>query len=84
MYIYLGEKDNFDAVPQEVLKNLGRVDFAMELELSAEKKLASEEPRQVMENLEKHGFHIQMPKNTPTDELLENIARQMTESAKDK
>jgi len=82
MYIYLKEKDNFDAVPTDVLKNLGRLDFAMELELSADKKLAREDPRAVMENLQNLGFHLQMPATIPTDELLENITRQMTEHAR--
>ena len=81
MYIYLKEKDNFSLVPENLLKSLGRTDFSMQLELSADKKLAREDPATVMQNLETQGFHLQMPGNTSVDELLENIARQMTEEA---
>jgi len=79
MYIYLAEKDRFDQLPEQLLKNLGRIDFAMELVLSTDRKLAREDPQQVMDNLEKQGFHLQMPGDTPVDELLQNIARDVTE-----
>lgn len=81
MYIYLKDRDDFGVVPPEVLKNLGRTDFAMELELSADTRLAREDPTQVMENLQNRGFHLQMPSDMPTDELLEKITRQITENA---
>ena len=84
MYIYLKEKDNFDLLPADLLKSLGRTDFSMQLELSANKKLAKEDPLVVRQNLEKQGFHLQMPSNTSVDELLENIAKQMTEQAERK
>jgi hypothetical protein len=79
MYIYLLDKDGFDKVPEQLLKNLGRTDFAMELVLSSDRKLAREDPQVVMDNLEKQGFHLQMPGDTPVDELLQNIARNITE-----
>ena len=81
MYLYLAEKDRFELLPEQLAKSLGRTDFAMELELSADKKLAREDPRKVMDNLEKQGFHLQMPGDTPVDQLLENIAQNLTERA---
>jgi uncharacterized protein len=75
MYIYLSEEDDFDCLPDELQKNLGQIEFSMEIELGLDKKLAQENTETVMDNLKKQGFHIQMPANTPIDQLLENIAK---------
>ena len=74
MYIYLAEEDDFSNVPREIFNSLGIIQFAMELEISADKKLAKENPEKVMENLEEHGFHLQLPDETPVEELMTRIA----------
>lgn len=76
MYIYLAEQDDFSKVPSEIFNSLGIVSFAMELELSPDKRLAKENPAVVMKNLEENGFHLQLPDRTPIEELMEKIARQ--------
>ena len=76
MYIYLSEKDNFEVIPDDLRKNLGILDFSMELELNSNRKLAKEDPAKVMENLKNQGFHLQMPPETPVDQLLEKIAKE--------
>ena len=81
MYIYLREKDDFSCVPEELLKRLGRTDFAMELELKKDMKLARENPQDVMTNLQQRGFHLQMPSDTSIDQVLENIAKDMLNRA---
>ena len=75
MYIYLCEKDDFTCLPEELQKNLGLIEFTMELDLHGNKRLAKENPATVMDNLKKQGFHIQMPSDIPVDQLLENIAK---------
>ena len=75
MYIYLAQKDDFDCVPKELRKNLGHTVFSMELELDENKKLAKEDPKKVIENLQEQGFHLQLPSDTPIETLLEGIAR---------
>ena len=75
MYIYLAEEDDFSKVPKEIFNSLGIVEFAMELELSEDKKLAKEDPVLVMKNLEENGFHLQLPDNTPIEELMAKIAQ---------
>jgi uncharacterized protein YcgL (UPF0745 family) len=42
----------------------------MELELTPERKLAREDARQVVANLEAHGYHLQSP---PPDHLPDPI-----------
>ena len=74
MYIYLAEEDDFSNVPKDIFNSLGIIKFAMELELSADKKLAKEDPAHVIKNLEENGFHLQLPDKTPIEELMAKIA----------
>ncbi len=78
MYIYLAEKDDFSCVPDTIMNGLGITEFAMELELHAGKKLAREDPAVVMQNLEENGFHLQLPDNTPVEEIMAKISRQVS------
>jgi uncharacterized protein YcgL (UPF0745 family) len=39
----------------------GTPEFALEFELTPERRLAREDPRQVLANLHERGFHLQMP-----------------------
>jgi len=60
-YLYLAKKDNFACLPAALLKLLGQPVYVMELELTAERKLAQEDVQQVMKNLQMQGWHLQMP-----------------------
>jgi uncharacterized protein YcgL (UPF0745 family) len=60
-YLYLRERDDFSVVPATLLEVFGTPELALELDLTPERRLASEEPRQVIANLEERGFHLQMP-----------------------
>lgn len=70
LYIYLAEKDDFSTVPKDIYHSLGIIEFAMELELSTDRKLARENPVQVLKNLEENKFHIQLASETSIEELL--------------
>lgn len=74
LYIYLAEKDDFNCLPQELIKNLGTLTFSMELTLHENRKLAKEDVKQVINNLQEKGFHLQLPSDTPISEILEKIA----------
>lgn len=74
MYIYLAEKDHFDCIPDELNKSLGTLTFVMELQLDQQRKLAKENPQKVINNLQQQGFHLQMPSDTPVEEIMERIA----------
>jgi uncharacterized protein YcgL (UPF0745 family) len=75
MYIYLAEEDDFSNVPKDLFNSLGIVEFAMELELSPDRKMAKEDPANVIANLKENGFHIQLPDETPIEELMAQLAR---------
>ncbi len=78
LYIYLPEKDNFSNVPTSVKAQLGDTEYALELEISPEKKLARENAQKVLENLQKNGFHIQMP--TDIESILLALSNSMTKA----
>ncbi len=59
-YLYLLKKDNFDSVPPELLRSLGKLDFSLEFNLHEGRKLAKEDPAIVISNLKKLGFHLQI------------------------
>ncbi len=75
MYIYLAEEDNFSKVPKDIYNSLGIIEFAMELELSADRKLAKENTEQVTKNLKDNSFHLQLADETPVEELMARLAK---------
>ena len=67
MYLYLRTEDDFDSVPEALLKRFGTPVRVMELTLSPQRQLAREDVTQVMENLRSQGFHLQMPPKLQVD-----------------
>ena len=61
MYLYLSEEDAFDKVPAALMERFGPPILVIELELSADRKLAREDVNAVMTNLRGQGFHLQLP-----------------------
>ncbi len=74
MYIYLAEEDVFDNVPKAIFSSLGIVEFCMELDISADKKLARENTDTVLSNLKQHGFHLQLPSDESVEAIMTRIA----------
>jgi len=64
-YIYLAEKDDFSQVPAELMNAFGEPEFSFQFMLTSDRKLAKEDPAQVIENLKQQGFHVQI-----ADDLL--------------
>ncbi len=60
-YVYLPEKDDFSELPEGVMFALGRLEFALEFELTPGRTLAQEDPQRVLANLDEQGFHLQFP-----------------------
>lgn len=60
-YLYLRDRDDFSMVPDSLMRVFGSPELALEIDLTPERRLASEEPRQVIANLRDRGFHLQMP-----------------------
>ncbi len=62
LYLYLAEKDDFSNVPQALFDSMGKEPiYVMEVELTADRKLAREDVENVKKNLETAGYHVHMP-----------------------
>jgi uncharacterized protein YcgL (UPF0745 family) len=62
-YVYLRERDAFAVLPPALADGLGVLEFAMELELTPERRLATQEATRVLQHLHEVGFHVQFPPN---------------------
>lgn len=80
MYIYLAEENNFDCIDSSIKKKLGTLDFAMALEIRGDTKLAKEDPHKIIDNLKAQGFHLQLPSETPIEELMARINQSQGEN----
>ena len=68
-YLYLTIKDDFSAIPSELLRVFGPPEFSFSFDLTEERKLAKEDAARVIENLETRGYHLQLQ----DDELIEEM-----------
>jgi len=71
LYVYLKEREALATLPEAVTRQLGNPEFAMELDLSPDKKLSQEDTTTVLANLEAQGFHLQMPRDI--EGLIEDV-----------
>ena len=60
-YVYLPRQDDFSELPEGLRSALGRLEFALEFDLTPERRLAREDSATVLANLESQGFHLQLP-----------------------
>lgn len=61
MYVYLKAGADTGSLPEPLLRMAGSLEYAMDLQLDAQRKLAKEDVAVVMRNLEQQGYHVQMP-----------------------
>lgn len=71
MYLYVLKAEALSRVPEGLLGAFGPPVHAFDLVLTPERQLAREDIAQVLENLEKQGFHLQMP--PPEEEYIEHL-----------
>ena len=60
-YIYVAEGHSLEQLPTELLAAFGTPEFVIDLELSPERELATEDVGQVIKNLSEQGYHLQLP-----------------------
>lgn len=75
MYLYVQKADALTRVPQELLSIFGAPRHAFDMVLTPERKLAREDIGQVLENLDKQGYHLQMP--PPEDDYIEHLPEEL-------
>lgn len=69
-YLYLRAGLEFDDLPMALRGAFGQPEFVMELELSPERKLASENALEVLEHLRENGFYLQLPPGDQAGDLI--------------
>ena len=69
-YLYLAEGARLEDLPDSLLGAFGTPEFVIDLELSPERKLASEDVLQVIDNLRERGFHLQLPPGDQDGDLI--------------
>ena len=75
MYLYVDRSDALTRVPEALLAVFGTPQHAFDLVLTPERTLARENIATVLENLEKQGFHLQMP--PPQDDYIEHLPEEL-------
>jgi uncharacterized protein YcgL (UPF0745 family) len=75
MYLYVLKSDALERVPEELLTAFGKPHHAFDLVLSPERALAREDIHTVLANLEKQGYHLQMP--PAEDEYIEHLPEEL-------
>ncbi|MBF7072506.1 YcgL domain-containing protein [Glaciecola sp. MH2013] len=66
-YLYLANKDKFDAVPQALLETFGKPKFVMLVPLTKPRKIGKISSDEMIETLQSKGFYLQLP---PKEENL--------------
>ncbi len=61
MYLYIHSDKTSEDLPEELIKMVKELTHVIDLELTPERKLASEDVNIVMKNLEEKDYHLQMP-----------------------
>jgi len=69
-YLYLVEKDDFSAVPADLLRIFGPPEFSFSFDLAPGRKLAREESDEVLENLQHQGYHLQLRDDILIEQML--------------
>lgn len=75
MYLYVEKRDALARVPEALLAAFGAPQHAFDLVLSPERQLAREDIGKVLENLEKQGYHLQMPPGE--EEYIEHLPEEL-------
>ncbi|WP_419794751.1 YcgL domain-containing protein [Pseudomonas palleroniana] len=75
MYLYVLKSDALERVPEGLVTVFGKPVHAFDLVLTPERKLQQEDIVQVLENLDKQGYHLQMP--PAEDEYIEHLPEEL-------
>lgn len=60
-YLFVEQEDNFERVPESLLKMLGILELVMTINLDDRKKLSQANPAEVKQLLVEQGYFLQLP-----------------------
>ncbi|MDP8033302.1 YcgL domain-containing protein [Pasteurella atlantica] len=61
MYLYIEKREQFDAVPEALLRTFGKPQFSMLFNLKGDKQLKIAPNQKVLEAIKEQGFYLQVP-----------------------
>lgn len=61
MYVFVDKKDGLKKLPEALNKQTGKIELAMGLVITPDKKLANANAKDVLESIDTQGFYLQMP-----------------------
>lgn len=61
MYLYVDKGSGLEEVPEALMASFGEPLEVMSLVLEPGRKLARADAQEVLDNIEQHGFYLQMP-----------------------
>lgn len=76
MYLYVDKREALTRVPEALLGMFGAPKHCFDLLLTPERKLAREDVVKVLDNIEKQGFHLQMPP-PEDDEVIDHLPEEL-------
>lgn len=79
MYLYIAKRDDFSAVPAELMSVFGKPQFVMLFNLLGEKNLARADKQEVLNKIENEGFYLQLP--PPPEDLHKAFVTKVSNSA---
>ena len=79
-FLYVAQRDQFDAVPEVLMQQFGKPQFVMLFNLVGEKPLKRAKNKDVLQAVEQQGFYLQMPP-PPEDLLKAFLAEKQTENS---
>ena len=69
-YLYLADNCEFTDLPAELQQHFGEPAFVMNLDLSADRKLARVDVKKVLQGLQESGYYLQLPPKLPVEEEI--------------
>ena len=60
-YLFIPEKDNFNSVPESLLKLFGQAEFSFDFDLTSERKMVLVDSSEVIRNIQENGYFLQLP-----------------------
>ncbi|MFC1796390.1 YcgL domain-containing protein [Pseudomonadota bacterium] len=69
-YLYIADTCEFADLPTELQQHFGEPAFVMNLQLSAERKLARVDVGKVLLGLQECGYYLQLPPELPVEEEI--------------
>ncbi len=68
-FLYLDAEQEVESLDADLQRTLGALRFVMDLELHAQRALASADPVRVLAAIEEKGYYLQVPPPVPKVEL---------------